>query len=261
MKSNQHFQPARALLALARLALLCACLCCLCACGLLTAKDTDQGAAAADAGSNGESAWGGDPVPYTVEIRMDGGPEDLASKMKDLSQLEQLREEPPDSLLGLERRCMRDQETAVKLLNSQCYYDGEAKFSIDESSKPVKAILTLIPGPRFTVGEASARYVPPPQIPKSFMHRERVIGFWGLEKEHLPAPKFPAQIPGVAIGEPIVADDMLAAVAKIPASLQQAAGAGAHLVHIARQPVRVRAGHGLNGIKHKQLGPCPCHAR
>lgn len=200
-----------------------ACLGCvfLCACGLITAKDTDQGAAAADSGENGENLWEADPVPYKVEIRVEDGPDFLAGKMKDLSQLEQLRKEPPDSMLALERRARQDQETAVKLLHSQCFYDGRAEIHMEDSAKPVVVILTLIPGTQFTVGEAKVNYIPPPDVPEYFKNRVRVTGFWGLEKEHLPAPQFPDQIPGVELGKPIVADEMLAAVEKIPESLHK----------------------------------------
>lgn len=199
-----------------RLTLACLCVPCLFGCGL---KSADQGAAAADGGARGAAAWGGDPVPYKTVIQVKDGPDYLADKMRDLSQLERLEKEPPDSLLGLERRGMMDKETAVKLMNAQCYYDGRADLDIEESAKPVRAILTLIPGPRFTVGEASVSYEPPPDVPEAFMSRTRATGFWGLERESLPGPSFPDQIPGIEIGKPVVADDMLAAVAAIPEKL------------------------------------------
>lgn len=192
----------------------------LCGCGLL-AKDTDQGAAAADAENGKQSEWQGDPVPYKVNIRVQGGPDFLAGKMKDLSQLIQLEKEPPDSMLGLERRARQDSETAVKLMESQCYYDGEAKISYDEASKPVTVTLTLIPGPIYTVGKAEIIYKPRPDVPQAFMNRTRVTGFWGLETEKLPAPKFPAEIPGIEVGKPVVAKDVLDAVEKIPMELQR----------------------------------------
>ena len=59
----------------------------------------------------------------------------LSDKMRDLSQLEQLRSDPPDSLLALERRARGDVETAVKLLHSQGYYDGTATFQMDSTTK------------------------------------------------------------------------------------------------------------------------------
>ncbi|MBD5553662.1 MAG: outer membrane protein assembly factor [Desulfovibrio sp.] len=193
---------------------------CLCACGLL-AKDTDKGAAAADAPAGAAAEWQGEPVPYKVEFRVIGDAQDLAGKMEDLSQLRELQKEPPDSLLGLERRARADQETAVKLMQSECYYDGEASFHINETAKPALVTVILTPGPRFVVGQAAVVYDPRPDVPRQFLNRTRVTGFWGLEKEALPDPSFPDAIPGVTIGEPIVAKAMLEAVAQIPMQLQK----------------------------------------
>lgn len=206
-------------------------------CGLL-AKNTDPGAQGADtapgatqksgeggeggeSGEGAEAAWDSDPVPYTVSIEVAGDPDSLKSKMRDASQLIKLVKEPPDSLLALERRARADEETAVRLLHSQCYYDGKADFSIDEAVTPVRVTLSLTPGPRYTVGRADVRYEPAPVVPEAFLHRTRVTGFWGLEREELPAPAFPHSVPGVTVGEPIVADAMLAAVAAMPEALRR----------------------------------------
>ena len=104
-------------------------------CGLL-AKNTDPGAQGADTaqtaqngetgqGANGEGsgdgpAWDSDPVPYKVDIEVLDGPGSLKGQMRDASQLVKLAKEPPDSMLALERRARADEETAVKLLHSQC---------------------------------------------------------------------------------------------------------------------------------------------
>lgn len=190
-----------------------------CGCGLL-AKDTDPGAKGADA-QGGDSPFVGDPVPYKTEIRVQDGPDFFVGKMKDLSQLERLDKEPPDSLLGLERRARQDRETALKLMQSQCYYDGEAEFNIDETAKPVVVTLTLKPGPVFGVGRAKVVYEPAPVIPEAFKNRVRETGFWGLQKRRLPPPSFPDEVPGVEPGKPITADAMLAAVQTIPENLRK----------------------------------------
>lgn len=188
----------------------------LCGCGL---KDTDKGAAAADARENEAPTWQGDPVPYKAVFKVQNGPEELADKMKGLSQLEALAKELPDSTLALERRARLDQEAAVKLMQSECYYNGEATISMDEKVSPIIVTITLIPGKRYHVGHALVHYEPKPDIPEAFLHRERVTGFWGLERETLPPPEFPAEVPGVKVGEPVVASAMLDAVAKIPQEL------------------------------------------
>ncbi len=154
-----------------------------CGCGLMS-RDTDPGAAGADAAAGEKAAaeWQGDPVPYKTEIVVDG-PKYLMDKMRGVSQLAQLEKEAPDSVLALERRAREDQETAIRLLQSQCYYDGEASFSMDDKVKPVLVTLKLVAGPRYKVGHALVHYVPKPVIPEGFRNRFRETGFWGLQKE------------------------------------------------------------------------------
>ena len=104
----------------------------------------------------------------------------LSDKMRDLSQLEQLRSDPPDSLLALERRARGDVETAVKLLHSQGYYDGTATFQMDSTTKPVTVRLHLTPGPRYVLGRASVRYEPVPVVPAALKHGKRRAPYSGL---------------------------------------------------------------------------------
>lgn len=220
MAGRQQGSPERSFRLLAFLLFLVCAAPLLSGCGLLFNRDTDAGAAAADAGENADDSWNEDPVSYAAIIRVDGDAPGMERRMRSLSQLIQLAKEKPDGMLALERRTIQDKETAVKLMQSECYYDGQATYSLDESKSPVVVTLTLKPGPRFNVGEAKVVYEPPPVIPESFRHRERVTGFWGLEKIKLPPPPFPEEIPGVAIGKPIVATDMLKAVEAIPLALK-----------------------------------------
>lgn len=60
------------------------------------------------------------------------------------------------------------------------------------------------------------RYEPAPVVPESFKNRSRETGFWGLEREAVPPPSFPASLPGVNVGQPVTADAMLAAVDALP---------------------------------------------
>lgn len=188
-------------------------------CGLLKAENTAPQAQSVDPGF--DPAWQGTPLPYALRIEVRDGPGTLADKMKAVSQLEQLVKEPPDSMLALERRARADVESAVKLLHSQCYYDGTASFALDENARPVKVTLTLVPGPLYVVGRAAVRYEPAPVVPEAFMNRRRETGFWGLESESLPPPSFPANLPGVERGKPVTADAMLAAVEALPEQLRR----------------------------------------
>ncbi|MDD4701195.1 MAG: autotransporter assembly complex protein TamA [Desulfovibrio sp.] len=187
-------------------------------CGLLAAKVEDPHQPQEQ--ESLEAAWRGDPVPYNLSIKVEDGPSSLEGKMKSVSQLEQLIKEPPDSMLALERRARADVETAVKLLQSQCYYEGTAGFSFDEEAKPIRVTLTLRAGPRYTLGRADISYDPPPDVPGYFKTRERETGFWGLETQALPPPSFPASVPGVTAGEPVVADTLLNAVSALPEQMR-----------------------------------------
>ena len=71
-----------------------------------------------------------DPVPYSVDIRVEGDDSGIASAMERHSQLVQLRDTLPDGLIGLMRRARIDRENAVKLLHSLGYYDGTAKTDV-----------------------------------------------------------------------------------------------------------------------------------
>lgn len=168
-----------------------------------------------------ETAWQGKPVPYKVRIKVQDGPDSLAGQMKASSQLVQLAKEPPDSLLALERRARADTASAESLLHSQGYYDGLVSVQIDREASPVVVDLVLSPGKRYSLGRADVYYDPEPDIPQFFRNRQREVGFWGLQTEPVPPPSFPAVLPGVAIGKPIAADDLLAAVDALPESLRR----------------------------------------
>ena len=133
-------------------------------------------------GSPEESEGAGPAAPQTDAPGHEGtgatspaprGNSGLSDKMRALSQLEQLRSDPPDSLLGLERRARGDVETAVKLMHSQGYYDGTATFRMDSTTTPVTVRLHLTPGPRYVLGRASVHYEPVPVVPAALKHGKR----------------------------------------------------------------------------------------
>ena len=169
-----------------------------------------------------DAAWqGGEPVLYKPVVTVQVAPEALAHKMRTLSALERLVKEPPDSLLGLERRARADVKTAISLLHSQGYYDGKASFTMDDSVKPVVVTLTLVPGRRYALGRADIYYESDPVVPDFFKNRQREVGFWGWDKETVPPPSFPRTVPGLRLGEPVIADDLLAAVEALPEKMQR----------------------------------------
>ncbi|WP_297671837.1 BamA/TamA family outer membrane protein [uncultured Desulfovibrio sp.] len=205
-----------------RAALLLALLLCAGGCGLLGKGGGEEPPQAPTPEAEADAAWqGGEPVAYTTAIRVDGGPGELADRMRSLSSLARLAKEPPDSLLALERRARADVKSATSLLHSQCYYDGTAQFSMDENARPVAVTLTLAPGRRYSLGRADVYYETDPVVPEFFRNRRREVGFWGLETEAVPPPSFPRTLPGVTVGKPVIADDLLAAVEALPESLRR----------------------------------------
>lgn len=165
------------------------------------------------------------PIPYkaTIVVRHDAKDvrDDLAKKMQDASNLVVLAKKAPDSLLGLESRAREDRATALQLLHSQGYYDGEADFVMDGSATPVGVTLTLTPNALYTVGHANVLYDPAPRVPETLRQRKRSTGLLGLDERILPPPHFPQTIPGVEVGKAITANAMLAAVDTIVPALQR----------------------------------------
>lgn len=184
-------------------------------------QDDPRAASSAAPSVAADDAWQGDPVPYAVALEAGGGHKDLLEQMRSVSQLVRLEHEPPDSLLALERRARADVETAVRLMHSLSWYDGTASFRMDEEARPVQVTLGLVPGERYSLGSAHVVYDPAPVIPPAFANRTRAAGFWGLDAEPVPPPSFPDVLPGVAVGSPVIAQDMLAAVEALPQSLRR----------------------------------------
>lgn len=234
MAQRIHSRPMLSGALLSRLAqaalLLMACLA-LTGCGLMAAA-RDKGTAGTDAAAAkvSEESMRGEPIPYNVSFSVRGkGGEDLESKMHSLSQLVELEKDPPDSLLAVERRARADVETALNLLHSQCYYDGEASYSINDNANPVEVSLVLTPGPRYVLGRAAIHYHPDPRIPDFFMNRHIRSGFFNSAVRKVPGPEFPGSLPGVEPGLPIVADDMLEAVKALPEKFRERGYPQAHV--------------------------------
>lgn len=153
--------------------------------------------------------------------------EDLRDKMLAASTLEQLRKEPPDGLLALERRARLDQEAAEKLLHSQGYYEGTASFQVDGSVRPARVLLRLVPGPRYVLGQAVVRYEPVPHVPEAFRNGTRRAQYSGLQgllgreaREPVAPPRFPHRL-RLEPGKPVTAEEVLAAVDRVPQYLRR----------------------------------------
>lgn len=93
----------------------------------------------------------GPAVPYTVELTgVEDG--DLAQALRDTSTLIGLKDDPPPSLLGLERRASEDRERLQQALRSAGYYDARLDIGIDDSASPPAVTVAVREGPAYTFG-------------------------------------------------------------------------------------------------------------
>ncbi|MBP2293436.1 autotransporter assembly complex protein TamA [Azospirillum rugosum] len=109
----------------------------------------------------------GPKVPYEVEITgvEDGG---LNKILNDTSTLVGLRDDPPPSVLGLERRAADDRERLHTALRSEGYYDATLDIRVDADRQPAKVTVAVQPGPAYrfkTITIASADAAPLPGAP------------------------------------------------------------------------------------------------
>lgn len=87
-------------------------------------------------------------LPYEVEIT---GVEDstLRDLLRDSSTLVSLKDDPPPSLLGLERRADGDRERLQIALRSAGYYDATLDIRIDAERQPAQVTVAVRPGPEY----------------------------------------------------------------------------------------------------------------
>lgn len=105
-------------------------------------------------------------IRYDVEIT---GVEDgsLRSTLNDASTLVGLQNDPPPSLIGLERRAETDRDRLQVALRSAGYYDAQVDIRIDEpaaatasaggNAPPAKVTITVTPGPLYHIKTVTVR--------------------------------------------------------------------------------------------------------
>ncbi|MBC7952764.1 MAG: outer membrane protein assembly factor [Rhodospirillaceae bacterium] len=99
------------------------------------------------------SAWA-QTVPYRVELV---GADDLRDRIEEVSRLFQLRDEPPASLLSLQRRAEADMDRISEVLRSEGYYAAQTTFAMDEQAQPVLVTVTVAPGAAFKLEAFNVR--------------------------------------------------------------------------------------------------------
>lgn len=104
-------------------------------------------------------------IPYRVEFAPSGD-EALDTAARAVSQLERLRESSPTGAFGLVARAEADTERMLTALRSEGYWAGTARITllgqtpdvptlperVEQSSGDVPVLVTLTPGPRYTLG-------------------------------------------------------------------------------------------------------------
>ena len=110
-----------------------------------SASKTSSKNSASEKNSAPEGAAPSEPNLAT-DVTADVTDAELLSLMRSNSMLEQLLAQPPDSMLGLERRARSDRDVALKAMHSLGFYDGRVRFHLDKDSSPVKVLFDLLPG-------------------------------------------------------------------------------------------------------------------
>jgi translocation and assembly module TamA len=87
---------------------------------------------------------------------------DLLERFRELAETVTLREErPPASVVHLQRRAARDQETFLTLLHSRGHYGALVDIELDEEVRPVQLTFRVEPGPRYVLREVEVRPAEP----------------------------------------------------------------------------------------------------
>ena len=97
----------------------------------------------------GQEAEPGPKVPYEVELT---GVEDsaLSDLLRESSSLFALKDDPPPSIIGLERRADSDRDRLDTALRSAGYYDARLDIRVDPDATPAKVTVAVVPGPAYT---------------------------------------------------------------------------------------------------------------
>lgn len=97
-------------------------------------------------------------VPYEVHLT---GTEDsdLESLLRESSSLFGLKDDPPPSFIGLERRADNDRDRLQTALRSAGYYDARLDIRIEPDARPAQLTIAVTPGPAYTFKTVELRTV------------------------------------------------------------------------------------------------------
>lgn len=155
---------------------------------------------AADGERGGQEGVLEPAVAYTVTLTgvEDGGLRDV---LEQSSSLIALRESPPPSLIGLERRAETDRARLGAALRSAGYYDARLDITVDRAASPVAVTLAVVTGP---------------------VYRFKRLVVQAADGARLPGPVPDAAALGLTSGEEARAPAVVAAQSRLTARLADA---------------------------------------
>ncbi|HEV7367862.1 autotransporter assembly complex family protein [Arenibaculum sp.] len=80
---------------------------------------------------------------------------ELRELIEEASSLFSLADDPPPSLVGLQRRIEADRGRVEAALRSVGYYAGTVDVAVDSAADPIEVRIAVEPGPRYTFGEVA----------------------------------------------------------------------------------------------------------
>ncbi len=101
-----------------------------------------------------------DTISYQTEI-LGITESKLRALLEETSQLIALREEPPVTVAGLERRITADLQRFETVLRSEGFYDSNLRYDIDRESRPMKVSIHVSVGPLYRLAGYEIRYMAP----------------------------------------------------------------------------------------------------
>lgn len=136
--------------------------------GAVLARKAEQ---APDAAPAGQPDAEPPPATYTVDFHPAPGVEaddGLMDVLRSASSLITLQNDPPSSLLGLEKRIDNDYDKLAAALRSEGYFDGSVMVKVDADAKPVAVVIEVTPRQRYTISKITLTQTdgsPPPGGP------------------------------------------------------------------------------------------------
>jgi len=136
---------------------------------------------------------------YAYDVRIVGVGGELEERLKASSVLFSKKYEPPGTLQGLRRRTQADRDIYLRVLRSRGFYDGTVLWHIDSSKKPAIVEMRVTRGERYKISRVDIEGIP-------------------SDAASLSAPDAGSSL-GLAVGEPALAETVLAAESRLIVAL------------------------------------------